>query len=239
MLKDRRELVEEAIERIRDFHKIGLDLGPKRQHRDVYGKGIIDKMAKKKSGENADTLRKARQFADPIDGYTPAELSELCKYIANEQPGQDDGKQIFRRTHILRLVSVRPKKLRKRMERRAIKEEWSTAELETAISLECGTRKGGGRRRRIPREQTAFLAGLERMAEGWRRWHCEVERIVNEGKGSSPLESVSRKLQGQIVEVSACLAALHQQVNAELHRLHPSRAARPLRPTNMRGTKSR
>ena len=51
--------------------------------------------------------RKARQFADPVEGYSLARLKELCRLITTIQTDQDDTHRIVMRTHVLRLLTVR------------------------------------------------------------------------------------------------------------------------------------
>lgn len=76
----RRERINEAIREIRDFYDLGRQVEPKRHPGESYGQRLAEYDAQKR-GTTADNIRKAREFADPDQGYTPKELSELCKLI--------------------------------------------------------------------------------------------------------------------------------------------------------------
>lgn len=87
MAKSNHEKVETAIKKIEEFHALGLSLPKKLSHKEVYRRQIIEH-----EGEqlrvNQDTLRKARGFADPVEGYTTEELNDLCDLIREVQPGR-------------------------------------------------------------------------------------------------------------------------------------------------------
>jgi len=175
----RPEKVEAAITKIRAFHELGQHLPPRQGHRDVYGRGIIDGEAERLH-VSPDTLRKARVFADRVEGYTRKELNELCRLIQKVQPGQDEALAILERSHLVRLLSVRSKVKRAALQEECIRSGWSTAELDTEIAKRFGTRRAGGRRRKIPLDLTDFLIQMELNCEQWRRWKEELSRDPEE-----------------------------------------------------------
>jgi hypothetical protein len=218
--------VRDAIRQIRAFYKLGRKVPRKQPHKEHYNQQVIDTEAQRWN-ENPDTIRKARQFADPVEGYTREELKELCDLIKRVQPEQDERKAIFRRTHVIRLLSVRPKRRRRALQREAILGGWSTAELEGEIAKRFGTRRHGGRRRRIPPDRDDLLVQLEGMCEGWRRWQAELSREVEEGEeGHASLADLPDTVRKQVKEAGRVLWRLHQAVVEALKDIQPGRAVR-------------
>lgn len=226
MTRHHRKQVQAAIESIREFYEIGSKLPSRETHADVYGKGIIDAEAKR-IGLNPDTLRKARHFADPVKGYTREELDDLCQLIDQVQSDQDEQSAVFGRTHLIRLLSVKPKHRRAAIQRKAIQKKWSFAELEREIARCFGTRRAGGRRRRIPADIAGLLTQLEKMCESWRRWLEEVLGNPVNGKLEHPaVEDVPKEIVTLIVAVKKNLHSLQEKAIGELAKKQPGRAVR-------------
>jgi hypothetical protein len=218
--------VKAAVEKIREFYALGREIPPKLAHKQTYHQGVIRAEAQRRH-INEDTLRKARQFADPVEGYTREELKELCDLIKRVQPEQDERKAIFRRTHVIRLLSVRSKRRRRALQREAILGGWSTAALEAEIAKRFGTRRHGGRRRRIPPDPGDLLVQLEAMCEGWRRWQTELSREVEEGEeGHASLADLPDTVRKEVEEAGRVLWRLHQAVVEALKDSQPGRAVR-------------
>jgi hypothetical protein len=218
--------VAEAVRKIRAFYDLGSAIPRKQPHRNAYSQHVVEAEAERHD-TNEDYVRKARQFADPVEGYSRQELDELCRHIKCVQPGQDDREAIFGTTHLLRLLTVRPKRRRAALQRRAIEGGWSVSELKLEIARSFGTRRDGGRRRRIPSDRTAFLAQLERMAEEWRRWQAELSREPGAGEaGHVLLEELPQEVRRRIAAASAAVWRLQQAVVAELAQAQPHRASR-------------
>jgi hypothetical protein len=222
----RRVRVAEAVRKIRAFYTLGRAIPRKQPHRDAYNQRVVEAEAER-LGTNTDYVRKARQFADPIEGYTPQELNELCRLIKAVQLTQDDRKAVFGTSHLLRLLTVRPRRRRAALQRRAIEGGWSVSELKLHIAKSFGTRRDGGRRRRIPSDRTALLAQLERMAEEWRRWQAELSREPGPGAaGHVLLADLTEEMQKRIAAASAAVLRLQRAVVEELAQVQPRRAAR-------------
>src|SRR5262249_52644241 len=135
--KSRKQKVAAAVNAIRDFHALGGELPKKETHGGAYAKGTMADEARTRR-TNPDTLRKARQFADPAAGYTPQELNDLCRLIRRVQREQDDGLAVLGKSHVLRLLTVRPKARRGALQRQAVGEGWSCHELERQIAARYG-----------------------------------------------------------------------------------------------------
>jgi hypothetical protein len=224
----RKAKVAAAVKAIREFYALGRSLPKKQAHRDAYDQGTVEAEAKKR-GINPDTVRKARQFADAVaGGYTPAEVNDLCRLIAAVQPGQDDGDAVFGRTHIIRLLSVK-KQFRASLQEAAVRKGWSTGELEARIAARYGSRRDGGRKRRLPSDALGLLTQVERMCEGWRRWVALVTPDPErpEGKSKAPsLDDLPPRVRRLVRDADAAMAKLHEAATEELKARRPGRAVR-------------
>lgn len=224
MSQTRRQQVAAAVKAIRAFHELGRSLPAKASHKEGYGQGTVTVEAEK-HGLNPDTVRKARQFADPVSGYTVSELNALCRSIREVQQEQDGA--VFGRTHLIRLLSV-PKKQRAKVQSLAIESGWSTAELEAHIAARFGSRRDGGRKRRVPSDLQGALVQLEGLCEGWRRWAEAVvgdESDDQQRKGRKRVE-LPAELFRSVLAATKAIADLHDEVNRELQTRRPRRAVR-------------
>ena len=95
MSQTRRQQVAAAVKAIRAFHEFGRSLPAKASHKDGYGQGTVAVEAERHR-LNPDTVRKARQFADPVNGYSAAEVNVLCRSIREVQEEQEGA--VFGRT---------------------------------------------------------------------------------------------------------------------------------------------
>lgn len=225
-MNSRRQKVMEAIQDIRQFYRDGRGIPPKKWHWDVYRKRIIDEEAARLN-MNPDTARKARQFVDRETGYTRKDLAELCNLIKSTQLCQDEKKAVFGRTHVIRLLAVERKEDRRALQRQAIEEAWSLRELEIEITQRFGTRRHGGRRRRIPRGLAEFLTSTEVQCESWRRWRAELSREAkDEDDRHVMLGDLPRPIQTLIVEVSDQVERLRNATVKELSVIQPGREVR-------------
>jgi hypothetical protein len=223
----RERAVEMAVAKIREFHQIGLALPPRAAHREVYNRGIMDAEAER-LGMNPDTVRKARVFAHPADGYTAAELDDLCLLITQTQSGQKDSLPVFSRTHVIRLLSV-PKHRRGALARRAVAKAWSSSELEQAIAARFGTRTEGGRRRRVPQDVLGLLVQIEGTCEKWGRWAAVVTPRtgpVAKEADTATLNVLPPDVHRAVQEATRAMERLHRLVVEELVRRKRRRALR-------------
>lgn len=215
----RAEKVEAAILKIEAFHELGRNLPAGQDRKEDYGRGIIDDEAGRLH-INPDTVRKARVFADPDDGYRREELAELVRLIREEQMEQDERLAIFGQTHIIRLLSVHPRQRRAALQRECIRKGWSTSKLEAEIAKRFGTRRQGGRTRRVPaNDSAALLTQLEALCERWRRWHRSLKEEA---------VTVPARLGAEVESVSAQVLSLQKKVVKALGKLQPGRESRNL-----------
>jgi|SRR5579871_6272418 len=205
MATKRREQINEAVKKIRTFHQLGRKV-QRLRHTAIFGQHQIDTEAIKLR-INPDTLRKARQFAEY---YNQSELNELCSYCRAEQLRMEPHQSVFGRSHVIRLVSIGSKKERLRVQRVAITNAWSVAELDEEIAKRFGRRRKGGRRPRIPAERTALLIQLDGMCETWLRWHQNAARTPGEREEEAPvpLTCLSPRVKRIVAEVSEDLRRL-------------------------------
>ena len=230
MTQTRRQQVAAAVKAIRAFHALGRSLPPAASPKEAYGRRLIADEAERR-GVNPDTARKARQFADPVAGYTTAELNEVCRLIKAVQAEQAEG-AVFRRTHLIRVLTV-PKPDRPAFQEEAIRGGWSTAELEARIAARYGVRRDGGRRLRRPRDAADLLAQIDRLCETWRRWQGSVgEPPPASAPGGTPapptvtLNALPRHVRAKVRGVGAAVEELHQAVADRLSRGDQRRAVR-------------
>ena len=172
-------------------------------------------------------MRKARQFATSEAGFTKDELDELCVFIIQNQMSQDATLPVFGKSHVIRLLTVRPKHRRKALQGAAIKNAWSVSRLEAEIGKRYGTRRDGGRQRRIPKDQADFFLQIEQMTERWRRWWREVTRKPEELKEQHVLLSdIPPEMGKKVKKASKAVIDLQTAVVEHLKEILPSRAQR-------------
>ena len=220
----RRQKVDEAVRRIREFWTLGRGL-PLQERKRVYGEKINDTAAAQ-TGMNADTVGKARKFADPVLGYTYAEMNELCRLVKDvqtKQPDKDErGKSlhVFGRTHVVRMVSV-PKRLRPDLQNEAIRKGWSLKELERRISSMFLVHEDRGRRRHVPDDVVGKLAQVREMCVTWVRWAEAIDKQRREAgkKGPRPA-AIPKHLRDRIEKATSELRSVLVSVNFELFHEH-------------------
>jgi|GEM_PF-4539382 len=217
--------VAEAVRAIRELHAAGKKVPPKQSHRDAYNQGTLQ-AAGEQLGLSPEAARQARQLADPVVGYTADELRELCELIREVQPGQDDDLPVFGKTHLVRMLTV-PKPRRAVLQRAAVRGAWSTARLESEIAARFGSRRAGGRRRRVPRDAAGLLVQIEGMCEAWRRLLAEVDVDDDEETSAhAVLADLPDAVRRQVRAAGRTLATLQEVVTDELSERLPARHVR-------------
>jgi hypothetical protein len=214
----------EAIDSIKEFHELGRSLPKKGEPKDAYGQGTMA-MEAVTHGMNEDTIRKARQFADPEVGYTLVEVNALCKLIQTVQSEED--RSIFRRTHLIRMLTV-PKKERNKIQKLAVEAGWSSKELERQIASRFGSRRDGGRKRQAPKDLLGVLTQLEGLCESWQRWVNALDENNNDAQRRSGREQslLPVGLNRSFAKATRAILTLHDEVNSELQTLRPRRGVR-------------
>jgi hypothetical protein len=234
----RKQLVDQAVQTIKEFRRSGLAVIAKSKD-GVYGKRIVEQL-QGELGINHDTLRKARVFADEEKGYSKREMEELLQLIREHAEDADNEGSIFGRSHLLRLLSV-PKSDRGELQELVVTQGWSNARLDAEIAHRYGRRKSGGRKRDISDEGPVFLAQLEVMCESWLRWRKAVVPPDPQKGSSNSGKTLSRKeldrmhkrikllppsLVALITKTCSSIEVLQSEVKKELKRQKRSRTAR-------------
>lgn len=215
--------VQAALRRVRDFYDLG-----RRSLKDSPGRMKYRSMGHEARlfGVSEEWLRKARQFASSEQGYTLKELKVI--FAQCRKAGFPLGT-----THIIRWITI-PKRRRARIERLTISEKWNMSRLEQEIAQEFGSRKAGGRRRRIPADSLGVLIQLEGLCDAWRRWNESLRRALSPKDSSdkkaeevklmpSDLPIAVRKL---LPVVTKRFAELQATVSKEIRKAKPSRMSR-------------
>jgi hypothetical protein len=226
MSQSRRRKVQQAIDDIREFYQCGNAIPPHRASRQADNGRTVEEAADEWN-LNPDTARKARQFIDPKDGYTPRDLTHLCSLLKRIQANQDESKAVFRRTHVIRLLTIKSSRQRRAVQRKAIEEGWGLIRLETEIAARFGTRRAGGRRPSIPDQLAPLLAVLERDCERWRRLYVALASPKQCPKPKHLLMAdLPAAVHQQLKAVNERIQGLHSAVVSELQALRPSRSMR-------------
>ena len=155
--------VEAGIRRLRAFHDAGRH--SLKEHPDRLPFGRAKRLAKSAGITSADTLAKARRFADPQLGYDTDQLKRLRERC--RKAGFALGI-----SHVILLLSV-PRRQRDSLERQAIQGRWSFRELRRAIRQRVPVRPSHsmvGRRPKRPRNSSETYAMLAGYALQWRRF---------------------------------------------------------------------
>lgn len=187
-MPNRLEAINEVVLQIREFHRIGRKSLKDRPGRGGYAAGEIAKEAEKYA-LNPDTLRKARAFAEAREGYTAAEVDELCASIRTYWDNFTANGATIGRTHVIRLLNIpKAKGQRASVQKRMFMEGWSTAALESEILRRFGRRKGGGRKADLGSTLRELLVRLDRHCETWLRFHDQLVKRQKLGERPSLVE---------------------------------------------------
>ena len=156
------------IESLKKAHEIGKDI--LRQCTTHSQPGRISELAAK-YGITRDKSQKLRQLANPKTGYTKQQLEKWYKYFRKEGLA-------LTVTHFMKLVSVPTRNHRDRLTRKAVKQKWSTQQLQREILKLSGRRMRGGRKPMIVTGD-GFASELESQLFSWSRWlgyHLEANK---------------------------------------------------------------
>lgn len=214
-----REQIDAAIRDIRKYHHQGRESLRDLPPRGAYAQRDVEEQAKR-VGWNATRLRKSRQFASPDQGYTQSQLNELCRLLREHRP-------LFGIAHIGIMVTA-PWPERTDLQRQCIEENWSKSELEAEIRMRFGSRRQGGRRRKVPDRDHALLQ-LGEMADSWLRWNrITTEERNGKGKGKikTLLDALPEKVQDGIRGVNRAMVRLQEAVVSELEVVRSGRRRR-------------
>jgi hypothetical protein len=115
-------------------------------------------------GTNVDTAAKMRRLAQE---YTREQIDTLCALVERQCSR-------FGPTHLLILLRVDDRARRDRLMKQAVREGWTTAQLERAVQAHRRQRRPHvGRKPRVPADPTERLLALDAVSEKFVRW-CEL-----------------------------------------------------------------
>jgi hypothetical protein len=214
--EDKAQEIRKAIDDIRAFYKTGKNSLKTKSGRAHSDAGELGEEIQSTHGK-PHYLTRARQFADPALGYTQEDLNRLFGEFKKYQFA-------LRPSTVFHLLSVRPKTVRNRLQREAIRQGWSAARLHLEIIRRFGPRTVGGRRRRVASDTAELLAQLESECEKWRRWHAALNHAGLDGK--VPLQSLPRNVLDRMAAASKCIVALQDAVENELAKVNAARRTR-------------
>ena len=173
------------IKEIKKAYKIGKDV--LRQCTTHSPPGRISELAAK-YGLTRDKSQKLRQLANPKLGYTEKQLKSWYEYFRREGLA-------LTLTHFIKLVSVEDGRQRNRLTREAVKQKWSTQQLQREILKLSGRRMRGGRKPVIVTGD-GFASELESQLYSWERWlsyHLEANKDIKP-KLRKDLNDVKKRL---------------------------------------------
>lgn len=199
-LTSKQSSVQKAIQAIRGYYAVGqksLDEHPGRM-----AHGGMDAEAAE-YGLNPETLRKARVFADPTDGYTPKQLDRLCELCKKHDFAMGV-------SFIPLLLSV-PKKDRAAMQRQLIKEGWSRARLNREIKARFGKRRDAGRK---PTPVNDVTDAFVRLSQFCGQWHslCDALREEPADGVEAVWAELPRAVQRAIGSVDEAMGSVEKRV---------------------------
>ena len=198
------EAAAETVATIRAYHAQGV-LSLSHQPADgVYGGGET-RLEATTLGWNVTKVLKARKFAR---WYSATELDRLCRGIERHRP-------TFGLAHIALLVTVPDKVVRKELQRWCVEENVTKAELKAELKLRYGSRRAGGRWKKIGTRPDQLLVQLDEMADSWLRWHQLVGATQGEN-GSSLLSAFPVSVRRKLDEASRAVQALRDTVDKKL-----------------------
>jgi hypothetical protein len=164
---------------IREFHKLGKRVLKEDAKCPKRGKGVrhwgVVKSIQEDEEVSRDLIEKARRFATV---FSDDDVTELC---ALRGPSGKLG-----HWHAIHLLTVRRKRDRLSLARRAAKEGWSVARLRAEVRQRSSKTSSGGRRPTKPDNVDVALVDIERLANKYIIWcksmktgTADVVRLAN------------------------------------------------------------
>jgi hypothetical protein len=210
-----RDEVERSIREIREYHRQGRASLRELPERSRYGQRALDEQAERR-GWNVTRIRKARQFAHADEGYSRERLNELFRLLREHRP-------VFGVSHIGVLVTA-PWPVRGEFQRLCIEQNWSKAELETAIKARLGPRRFGGRRRHVAADPVHALVQLGEFTDSWQRWYAvAAEEPEGNGETRSVLDRLPESVSAEARKVNRAIRRLRDKVAGALERARARR----------------
>ena len=203
---------EQAVKELRKFYQLGRDVlaaDQKNPRKGKYSLGVSAEFATE-IGMARDYIDKARKFASK---YTESEFEELCTLR------RPDGMPLGPR-HVIGLLRITDKRQRKRLQRRAASEGWSTRRVAAEVSKLLGTAGSGGRQARVPVNVDDALAQIITMTNRWSRWFAGINPKKRKehdlGKDRIEVDDLPQSIGKSLKQVSEQIQKLKMAVEQEL-----------------------
>ena len=204
--------VKQAVKELQNFYQLGhkvLKADQKNPHKNKYSLGVSVEIAAR-IGRSRDYVDKARKFAST---YTKAELDELCRLR------RPDGMPLGPR-HVIGLLRIKNKRDRKRFQRKAVVEGWSTRQVAAEISKLLSTGGSGGRRPKTPKTVDDALIQVQTMTNRWCRWYAGFDRQQDDeqeqDKNRIGLDDLPEPIRKQLKSSARQIQKLKKAVEEEL-----------------------
>jgi hypothetical protein len=120
------------------------------------------------------------------------------------------------RKHVVLLLSVKDKRQRARLQRRAAEEGWGTRRLGEEITALQGSQSSGGRRPRGPVSVEDAVAQIFKMCERWGRWYAGLEREKDEAVVS--LNDLPKSVSDRLANATTTIKELQRAAQRQLRR---------------------
>ncbi len=202
----------QAAQELREFYQLGLEVlaaDKKNPRKGKYSLGVSVEIAAR-IGMSRDYVDKARKFAST---YTKAEFRELC---ALRRP---DGTPLGPR-HVIGLLRITDKRHRKRLQREAAREGWSTRRVAAEVSRLLGTAGSGGRQAKAPADVEDALGQIITMSNRWSRWYAGYDLASSgekeSGKSRIEVDDLPESIRKPLKAVSGQIRKLKTAVEQEL-----------------------
>ena len=202
------EEARQAVRELGDYYQLGLEVleaDRKNPNKRTYSKHVSQDFADR-LGVGRDYVDKARQFAS---SYTEKQLEELCSLR------RPDGMSLGRR-HVVALLSVKDKRQRRSLQRRAAEEGWGTRRLGEEITVLQGSGSSGGRRPRGPDSVEDAVAQVIKMCERWGRWYEGFDITADED--SISLKDLPKPVREALMRATAEIKTLAAKADRNLKR---------------------
>ena len=180
--------LEKRISRIQECYKFGQRV--LKECEPYSAKEELERVAAK-IGIKPEQAAKYRAMAIEETGYSEQDIVDSVTAFRTEGRALTIG-------HFIRLLTVRDKKKREKLEGKALKNQWSLRRLQQEILADCGRRYDvPGRRPKIPDNLKSAVGSVAHQVWSWRHWldaYLEAEVSNKNAKLKKQLQELSSQM---------------------------------------------
>lgn len=185
--------IEAVRAKLREDHRLGKRI------RKEYGQGVnwqkqMDE-DRAQYGRRPFELRTLYKFADPEDGYTEAELDELCRECQHLRQKRTVGL-----TAVRHLLTIKDRSKRRKFQSMMIRGGWSDQQTVAELKRHVRPRWKGGRKPRVAEDVGGLLLQIESFVNNWCNWFDWLQEGDNE-RVKVRLSELDRELQTLVREM--------------------------------------